>query len=155
MENKKTGSLSVAAIVLSVIALCLGLAGLIFGLVQAKKTDAITAAQDVDIQYVLYLGTNDKDTNEPVYTPEEAEEHADAILTQYFYGFTIQDARGGWLNDDGSVAHEYTLVIYLSDTDLTQVHRACDALIGEFNQSSVLIQQNHTTTEFYAGANAG
>ena len=109
------------------------------------------AEQGQDIQYVLYVGTNDKDSNEPVFSEDDAREHLEAILTDHFGGFTIQDARGGWVNDDGSIAHEYTLVVYLSDTTLEEVHAACDDLIAEFNQSSILIQQNMTTTEFYGG----
>ena len=109
------------------------------------------AEQGQDIQYVLYVGTNDKDSNEPVFSEDDAREHLEAILTDHFGGFTIQDARGGWVNDDGSIAHEYTLVVYLSDTTLEEVHAACDNLIAEFNQSSILIQQNMTTTEFYSG----
>ena len=109
------------------------------------------AEQGQDIQYVLYVGTNDKDSNEPVFSEDDAHEHLEAILTDHFGGFTIQDARGGWVNDDGSIAHEYTLVVYLSDTTLEEVHAACDDLIAEFNQSSILIQQNITTTEFYGG----
>ena len=53
---------------------------------------------------------------------------------------------------DGSI-QEYTLVIYLSDTDLTQVHKAADEMIRLFHQSSVLIQANQTVTEFYSGSN--
>ena len=49
---------------------------------------------------------------------------------------------------------EYTLVIYLSDTDLEQVHKACDDMIQVFHQSSVLIHANETTTEFYSGSNS-
>lgn len=103
-----------------------------------------------DIQYVLYLGTNDKDTNEAVYSPAEAKFHADDILIRHFRGFTIQEATGGWVEDNGVIAHEYTLVIYLSDTTLDKVHSAADELIKDFNQSSVLIQANETKTEFYS-----
>ena len=109
------------------------------------------AEQGQDIQYVLYVGTNDKDSNEPVFSEDDAREHLEAILTDHFGGFTIQDARGGWVNDDGSIAHEYTLVVYLSDTTLEEVHAACDDMIAEFNQSAILVQQNVTTTEFYSG----
>ena len=42
---------------------------------------------------------------------------------------------------------------YLSDTDADAVHAAADDLIRAFNQSSVLIQENRTATEFYAGSN--
>ena len=40
-----------------------------------SERDALNAENE-DIQYVLFLGTNDKDTNEPVFTPEEAKEKA-------------------------------------------------------------------------------
>ena len=46
---------------------------------------------------------------------------------------------------------EFSLVIYLSDTDLAAVHKAADEMIKTFRQSSVLIQANETVTEFYSG----
>ncbi len=110
----------------------------------------ISDNQSGDTQYVLYLGTNDKDTNNPVFSPEESMEKAKEILIKNFGGYTIQEASGGWIDGD-QVYQEYTLVIYLSDTNIEQVHKACDELIKEFNQSSVLIQANETRTEFYAG----
>ena len=99
-----------------------------------------------------YIGTNDKDTNEPVCTPEEAKSRVEDILVQHFGGYTIQEADGGW--EDGGIRYrEYSVVVYLSDTDLNSVHAAADDLIKEFNQSSVLIQANETRTEFYGGSN--
>ena len=83
-------------------------------------------------------------------TPEEAQKKAEQILIEYFGGYTIQEAHGGWIDGDTEY-QEYTLVIYLSDTDLESVHKAADVMIEEFHQSSVLIQANQTVTEFYAG----
>ena len=113
----------------------------------------IAAAEgpEPDIQYVMYLGTNDKDTNEPVYSPQDAKALAKRILISHFGGYTIQEASGGWIGDDGTEYEEYTLVIYLSDTTAEKVHAAADELIREFRQSSVLIQANTTRTEFYYG----
>ena len=102
-----------------------------------------------DVQYVLYLGTNDKDTNKPVFTQAEALEQLKAILIRNFGGYTIQEAHGGWISD-GVEYQEYTLVIYLSDTTIDKVHIAAEKMIETFHQSSVLIQQNPTRTEFYA-----
>ncbi|MBR3295450.1 MAG: hypothetical protein IKI62_04300 [Clostridia bacterium] len=102
-----------------------------------------------DVQYVLYVGTNDKDTNRPVFSHEESMEKAKEILIDHFGGYTIQEANGGWKDGD-TVYQEYTLVIYLSDTTPEEVHKACDDLIKTFNQSSILIQANETTTEFYS-----
>ena len=107
------------------------------------------SAQD-GVQYVLYLGTNDKDTNKPVFTQTEAMEKARAVLIRLFGGYTIQEAHGGWIGDDGTEYQEYTLVIYLSNTTEDQVHTAADELIQMFNQSSILIQANQTKTEFYS-----
>ena len=106
-------------------------------------------AAEGDVQYVLYLGTNDKDTNKPVFTQEEALEKAREILLAHFGGYTVMEARGGWI-DGATEYREYTLVIYLSDTTEEQVHAAADELLETFRQSSVLIQKNPTKTEFYS-----
>ena len=116
-----------------------------------EKAEAEQDAEEkTDIQYVLYLGTNDKDTNKPVFTQAEAMEQAKAILIRHFGGYTIQEAHGGWI-DNGTEYQEYTLVIYLSDTTPDQIHSAADEMIEVFRQSSVLIQENPTRTEFYSG----
>ena len=128
--SKKQG---IVVLLISVLAIGLSIAALVAWIGFRPQT----GTADEDVQYVLYLGTNDKDTNEPVFPPEVG-------------GYTIQEANGGWI-DEGLVYREYTLVIYLSDTTLEQVHEAADILIREFNQSSVLIQANRTRTEFYAG----
>ena len=122
---------------------------------EAEHADEGAGAEeeyDGETQYVLYLGTNDKDTNKPVFTQEEALAKAKEILIRHFGGYTIQEAHGGWIGDDGTEYTEYTLVIYLSDTTLDAVHAAADELVEAFNQSSVLIQANPTQTEFYGGS---
>ena len=109
---------------------------------------AAEAEAKEDVQYVLYLGTNDKDTNKPVFTQDEAMEKAKDILIRRFGGYTIQEAHGGWI-DNGKVFQEYTLIIYLSDTTPELVHDAAAEMVETFHQSSVLIHANKTTTEFY------
>ena len=143
--NKKTTTLT---IILSIIAIILSL----YAIASVNRPVSQESGENRDIQYVLYLGTNDKDTNEPVFEPEEAKEKAKEILIDHFGGYTIQEANGGWI-DGGKIYQEYTLVIYLSDTDLESVHKAADDMVRIFRQSSVLIQANETTTEFYAGEN--
>ena len=134
---------------ISAIALALALAA--FGLSVFNLAGAPKPAPEKDIQYVMYLGTNDKDSYEPYGEPDAVKAKVDEVLTRHFEGFTIQEAKGGWTNEDGTVSHEYTVVILLSDTTAEKVHAAADDLIRAFNQSSVLIQANETTTEFYSG----
>ena len=116
----------------------------------AEPAEAPAAEEKADVQYVMYLGTNDKDSNKPVFTQMEALEQAKEILVRHFGGYTLQEAQGGWLDGD-KLYQEYTLVIYLSDTTLDAVHAAADELVEAFHQSSVLIQENPTHTEFYSG----
>ena len=112
--------------------------------------DEPAPANEAGVQYVMYLGTNDKDSGKPVFTQAESMEQAKAVLLKHFGGYTIQEAEGGWVDGD-NVYQEYTLVIYLSDTTEEAVHAAADELVQVFNQSSVLIQANRTRTEFYSG----
>ena len=140
--NKKLGIL---VTVIAVLALCLSATALCLAIKPAAPTGG-------DIQYVMYLGTNDKDSNQPVFNAEDAKAKAEEILLEHFGGYTIQEANGGWV-DSGTVYQEYTLVIYLSDTTLEAVHAAADDMIQAFHQSSVLIQANETKTEFYSGSN--
>lgn len=144
MKEGSKGIISVIAIVLSVIAIGLS----IFGLVTGGTSGA---AESGDIQYVMYVGTNDKDTNEPYGTNDEVKKKVDEVLSKHVEGFTIQEANGGWTDESGVVFHEYTVVVYLSDTTLDKVHAVADDMISEFNQSSILIQTNRTVTEFYEG----
>ena len=130
---KKSGLI---ALVLAVIALGLS----IFNFVSAPKMQQ----EEYDIQYEIFLGTNDKDSYEPYGTPDAVKEKVDEVLTKHFEGFTIQEANGGWTNENGTVDHEYTVVILLSDTTLEKVYAASDDLIRAFNQSAVMIQANKT-----------
>ena len=136
-------TMSKAVLVIILLSLALSAVALVLTLLPSAK----------DVQYVMYLGTNDKDTGELAFESREAaKEKAEDILIANFGGYTIQEAEGGWIDDGGQKCQEYTLVIYLSDTTADKVHAAADELLKVFNQSSILIQANETTTEFYSGA---
>ena len=131
----------IATLVIAIIALCLSTVSFV-------RTQRAENDEGVDTQYVIFLGTNDKDTNEPVFSKDEAKARLEDILLKHFGGYTILEANGGWA-DDGTVYQEYTLVICLSDTTMDKVRLAADEMLEVFNQRSVLIQSNETKTEFY------
>ncbi|MDT3389187.1 MAG: hypothetical protein LIR25_01110 [bacterium] len=141
--ERKTG---IITLIVAIVALCTACASLIIVLCSRPAVEA-----QKDVQYVLYVGTNDKDTAQPVYPPAEALEKAKALLISRFGGYTVQEAHGGWIADDGTVFQEYTIMIHLSDTTADAVHTLCDDLIKLFNQSTILIHENETKTEFYSG----
>lgn len=103
-----------------------------------------------DIQYVMYIGTNDKDTDAPVCPPEEAKKRVEIILSKYSNSYAVQEASNS-VSDNGAVYREYTLVAYISDTDIENVHAAADEILRGLNQSIVTIQTVKTETELYRG----
>ena len=119
---------------------------------QEADTQSTNETKDKNLQFILYVGTNDKDTNQPVCSPQEARQRAQKILIENLGGYTIQDAAGGWIDDNGTEYQEYTMVIYLSDTTEEQAHKVAEELREEFNQSSILINTTEVTTEFYSAA---
>ena len=140
-STQKIKIIEIATLIISIIALCLSIVNLTI----AKKPEVDEVK---DMQYVIFLGTNDKDTNQPVFSQSEAKSKLEEILLKHFGGYTIQEANGGW-DDNGTIYQEYTLVIYLSDTTIDKVRKAADEMLQVFNQKSVLIQSNETKTEFY------
>ena len=112
----------------------------------AAKTDT-----GKSVQYVMYVGTNDKDTYQPEHSQEEARDIVDAVCLKYFEGYTLQDATGAWTDETGKITHEYTLVCYFDDADKETVYRAADEVIQALNQSSVLIEEDEIAIEYYSG----
>lgn len=113
---------------------------------------AVKSAQErSDIQYVIYLGTNDATTKQPPASQEAIKKQVEELLVKRFTGYTIVDADGGWTDGAGNVIQEHSLAIYLSCATAGAVHDLADELLKTFNQRAVLIQANKTTTEFYTG----
>ncbi len=102
-------------------------------------------------QYVMYVGTNDKDTYQPEHSQEEARDIVDAVCLKYFEGYTLQEATGAWTDETGAITHEYTLVCYFDGADKETVYQAADEVIHALNQNTVLIEENETAIEYYSG----
>lgn len=138
----------IAAMIVSVVSLCLSAVCMAVTLnrsAQPQKDDTLTT------QYVMYVGTNDKDTYQPKYTEEEAKKIVDEICLKYFEGYTLQDATGSWTDEQKNITHEYTLVCYFDGADKDTVYQAADDVIRALNQNTVLIEQDAIKTEYYSG----
>ena len=142
---KKFGIIAMAV---SVISLCISVICMVFTFqnsVQPKSDSATTT------QFVMYVGTNDKDTYKPEHTNEEAKDIVDKICLKHFEGYTLQEATGSWTDEKKNITHEYTLVCYFDDTNKETVYKAADEIIKELNQNTVLIEQDNIRTEYYSG----
>ncbi|MCR5755656.1 MAG: DUF3574 domain-containing protein [Acetatifactor sp.] len=101
-------------------------------------------------KYTLYLGLNDKDTYEQLISTEDALDKANQICAKHAGGYTQLSAKGGWINDDGSMGHENTIVYILYDISEPKLRELLDELIEEFNQSAVLVEKSETAHIYYS-----
>ena len=141
--SKKTG---IIAIIISIVSLCVSCVS-----VGVLVQDNTGQGGSESIQYVMYVGTNDKDTYQPEHSEEEAREIVDQICLRYFDGYTLQDATGSWTDEKNNITHEYTLVCYFDGAKKETVYQAADEIIKELNQNTVLIEEDAIQTEYYSG----
>lgn len=151
MKNKTV----IAAIVISLVSLCCSAVCLC---VEINANSGNTASDSPNIeavsgemQYVMYIGTNDKDTYQLEMTAEEAKNIVDEVCLKYFEGYTLQEAIGAWTDEKKNITHEYTLVCYFDGADKENVYKAADELIEKLNQGAVLIEQDTINIEYYSG----
>ena len=143
--------LGIAAIAVSAVSLCCSAVCLFTAFNKSSEAAPVPAEESGTKQYVMYVGTNDKDTYKPEISAEEAKEIVDNVCLKYFpYGYTLQEATGAWTDEKNNITHEYTLVCYFDGADVQTVHKAADELIVKLNQNSVLIESDTIDVEYYS-----
>ena len=151
MSNK----IGISAIIISLVSLCCSAVCLVFALnANGSAKNESAAAQSGDgtaVQYVMYVGTNDKDTYKLEHTQEEARKIVDEVCLKYFEGYTLQEATGAWTDEKKNITHEYTLVCYFDGAEKETVYKAANEVIAALNQNSVLIEQDNIRIEYYSG----
>ncbi len=162
MDSKQVNRLKNAVIVLALLLVIdLGATGYLLG-VQASaggSQAAVTeqpAADDASdaleqTKYVLYIGTNDKDTYQQEIPYDECVQKVTEICTRYVGGCTLSEANGYWTDDSGEITKEQSIECVLEDVTEDQVHQIADEVLKELNQNSILIETQGVTSEFYAG----
>lgn len=147
MKDKST-----AACVVAAISLIVAVVSIIFSLKNTAPASEPEAPSDNEIvQYVMYIGTNDKETYAPKYTEQEAKDIVDNICLKYFEGYTLQEATGSWIDEKSNVTHEYTIVCYFDGADKETVYKAADEIIVALNQNTLLIESSTINMDYYSG----
>ena len=91
--SKKTGTI---AMIIAIASLCCSV--LTLGMVLRGSGDTAKTETGKVKQFVMYVGTNDKDTYQPEHTNEEARDIVDEICLKYFEGYTLQKQPvPGWM----------------------------------------------------------
>lgn len=139
-RNRFLTGVALLAVVNLIITICL--AGY---LLSGKGTD------QYDTQYVIYIGTNDKDSYTQTIPTEEAISIVRTICLNHVDGFTVQLAEGAWRDENGIVTDEVTIICYLDGINAETAHSIADETIRALNQNTVLIEENRVVIEYYSG----
>lgn len=117
------------------------------GLFEQNEAGAISF-QETD-RFVLYIGTNDKDTNEALISVDEARKIVDDISQRYTDGFTSLSAEGHWNSPQDIWVSEDTLVYIYYAISEDQVADIADEIIVALNQYSVMIERGAQYSAYY------
>ena len=133
------------AILCSLAAIAIGLST--WSLVRSYTSNLAT-------EYVMYVGTNDKETYKLEMPIEEAKNIVYNTMMDHFAdGFTMYDANGVWRDENKVVTLEYSFVCVVENAPKSEVFKAADELIVKLNQNTILITSNALNAiDFYTGA---
>ncbi len=168
-QNNQVSRLKTAVIVLAIfLVVNLGVSGYLLSAQMnagsaATTTEQVATSEAADAatgddtgaeeqtKYVLYIGTNDKDTYKQEIPYDECVAKVTEICTRYTGGCTLAEATGYWKDDSGEITTEQSIQCTLEDITLEQVHQIADEVRTALNQNSILIETQGVTSEFYAG----
>lgn len=102
-------------------------------------------------KYVLYIGTNDKDTNKAQKSFEECLEIVKDVCNEQVSGYTVFEATGLWHSQTGEEVSERTIVCSFDDITEEKVYLIADKLLYMLNQSSIMIEEQRVKCTYYYG----
>lgn len=102
-------------------------------------------------QYVIYIGTNDKDTYKQIIPTDKARDIVNSICAKYVEGYTETDARGGWVDESGTLTKENTLVYSFNGVKEKQITTIMKEALKALNQNSILVERRDCASAYYSG----
>ena len=155
MKNKKQ------IIILVVLILNLVVSGGIIGYLVVQNTqetqknntaESILSDQmETGEKYIIYIGTNDKDTYQQEIPTNEARDMVNAICAKYVEGYTASDAKGGWVDETDTLTQENTLVYSFYNIKEEQLIQVMDEGREKLNQNSILVERQESVYMYYYG----
>lgn len=155
MKNKKQ------IIILVVLILNLVVSGGIIGYLVVQNTqetqknntaESILSDQmETGEKYIIYIGTNDKDTYQQEIPTNEARDMVNAICAKYVEGYTASNAKGGWVDETDTLTQENTLVYSFYNIKEEQLIQVMDEVREKLNQNSILVERQEAVYMYYYG----
>lgn len=116
-----------------------------------QQLDSSTLSLEEGMQYTMYIGTDQQDTQKPVASKEDAAVLVNEICLKHTNAFTSFYAQGTWKKPDGAVFEEVTLVYVFFDIDEEAVTQIMDEVLAELDQYSILVEVSNSRYMFYSG----
>lgn len=110
----------------------------------------LTEQMETGKKYVLYIGTNDKDTYEQVISTEEAREIVNEICIKYVDGYTASEAKGGWVDETDTLTQENTLVYAFYEVTEEQLVNIMEEILEALNQNAILVEKQEAIYTYYS-----
>lgn len=151
MTNRKT---AVFTALLCLNLLCTALLAAFVLAPRREESGAIGFTDTANGQYVLYIGTNDKDTYEQIIPTDEAIEIVNAVCEKYVGGYTMSGAKGGWVDEAGIFTQENTLVYTFTGVDEETLTPLMDEVLARLNQNAILVERRDVSSSYYTGSGA-
>ena len=111
----------------------------------------LTEQMETGKKYVLYIGTNDKDSYKQVISTEEAREIVNEICIKYVDGYTASEAKGGWVDETDTLTQENTLVYAFYEVTEEQLVNIMEEILTALNQNSILLEKQEAIYTYYSG----
>ncbi len=99
-------------------------------------------------KYVLYVGLNDKKTKlQEISTVQAYKIITNVIVANDVTGFTILEANGYYVHDNGSISIEKSLKIEFLFIDIEIIKNIIKELKKILNQESIILQTENIKSE--------
>lgn len=115
------------------------------------KGSMLTEQMEMGKKYVLYIGTNDKDSYKQVISTEEAREIVNEICIKYVDGYTASEAKGGWVDETDTLTQENTLVYAFYEVTEEQLVNIMEEILEALNQNAILVEKQEAIYTYYSG----
>ena len=102
-------------------------------------------------KYTIYIGLNDKNTYEQIISTEDGIRMVNEICSRYVDGYTMQTAKGGWMDEKKILTEENTLIYSFYEATDEQIMQIMDDVLKELNQNSILITYGQENSAYYYG----
>lgn len=119
---------------------------------EQREAGGFVREMETGEKYILYIGTNDKDTYTQIISTDDARDMVNRICAKYTGGYTASDARGGWVDETDTLTQENTLVYEFYDITEEQLTQIMDDVLRELNQNSILVERREAVYSYYSGS---